>query len=353
MHEWHIALSHGHMDVLNMTMPEALNFELVAADFVRDVRGKRSQMGLSRALGYRSNIVYRWEAGQCWPTAADFFARCRKLRLDAGAFASLFPRQLRWQGAHDPTSPAGLAAFLEGLRGGAPIIELARTAGVNRYTVSRWLKGSAQPRLPDFFRMVEASSQRLLDLLSHWIDPERLPSTRQRWRQLERARRLAYEQPWAHAVLRVLQLTDYGEAARDRRWIADRLGIAVADVDRGLAALRAAGQIVSEHGRWVPQPTERVDTGRDAQRALALKLHWTHVAVARAGKGKAGSFGYSLFEVSRSDLRKVLALHQDYVRAVQHIVANSRGTECIGLYCAQLLDLAAHGNALVSGAGES
>jgi hypothetical protein len=127
-----------------------------------------------------------------------------------------------------------------------------------------------------------------------------LPSTRQHWRRLERARRLAYEQPWAHAVLRVLQLADY----------------------------REAGQIVSEQGRWVPQPTERVNTGRDAQRARALELHWTNVAVARAA-----------------------ALHQDYVRALQHIVANSRGTECLGLYCAQLLDLAGTDNALAS-AGE-
>ena len=333
-----------------MSMLQELDFEAIAADFVRAVRGKRSQMGLSRTLGYRSNIVHRWESGQCWPTAPDFFARCRKLRLDLAAFASLFPRDLRWLDQNDPTTAAGLGAFLEGLRGGTPIIELARSAGVNRYTVSRWLKGSAQPRLPDFFREVEASSQRLVDLLSHWVDPEQLPSIRQHWRRLDRARRLAYEEPWAHAVLRVLQLADYREARRDTRWIAERLGIAPTDVERGLSALRSAGQIVNDQERWVPQPTERVDTGRDARRAHALKLHWMNVAVQRATEGEHGTFGYSLFEVSRGDLKKLVALHTDYVRAMQHIVANSSGTECIGLYCAQLLDLASRDNALAGAA---
>jgi transcriptional regulator with XRE-family HTH domain len=336
------------MDVLFMTMQDALDYEAVTADFLRVLRGRRSQMGLSRVLGYRSNIVYRWESGQCWPTAAAFLARCRKLDIDiGGALVALIPRRRQWLAEYDPASPGGLAAFLDELRSGTPIGELARAAGVNRFTVSRWLKGSAQPRLPDFFRMVEAASRRLLDLLSHWVDPERLPSARAHWRRLERARRLAYEQPWAHAVLRVLQLTDYREGpARETRWIADRLGVASEEVERGLAALQRSGQIVREHGRWLPQSVERVDTGKDPERARALKLHWTHVAVERAASGGPGSFGYSLFEVSRADLQKLAALHVDYVRAMQHIVSNSRGTECIGLYCAQLFDLAARDNAL-------
>ena len=331
-----------------MMMPEQLDYEALAADFVRILRGKRSQMGLSRALGYRSNIVYRWESRQCWPTAALFLARARKLDLDVdAALGALFPRGVPWHAQHGPASPLALAAFLDGLRGGTPIGELARTAGVNRFTVSRWLKGSAQPRLPDFFRLVEAASRRLLDLLSHWVKPERLPSARSHWQRLERARRLAYEQPWTHAVLRVLQLGDYREGAlRDTRWIADRLGVTTAEVERGLSELQGSGQIVKEGGRWRSQSIERVNTGQDAQRSNALKLHWTNVALQRAASGEPGSFGYSLFEVSRSDLRKLMALHVDYVRSMQHIVSNSRGTECIGLYCAQLFDLAARDNAL-------
>jgi hypothetical protein len=57
-----------------------------------------------------------------------------------------------------------------------------------------------------------------------------------------------------------------------------------------------------------------------------------------------------LFEVSRADLQKLMALHVDYVRAMQHIVSGSQGTECIGLYCAQLFDLATADDALAPAA---
>jgi hypothetical protein len=43
---------------------------------------------------------------------------------------------------------------------------------------------------------------------------------------------------------------------------------------------------------------------------------------------------------------KLRGIQLDYVRAMQHVIANSRGTGRVGLYCAQLLDLSAHDNAL-------
>ena len=46
--------------------------ERVARELVVALRGRRSRLGLSRRLGYRSNIVRRWEAGECFPTAAAF-----------------------------------------------------------------------------------------------------------------------------------------------------------------------------------------------------------------------------------------------------------------------------------------
>jgi transcriptional regulator with XRE-family HTH domain len=318
-----------------------LNYELLAADFIRALRGKRSQTGLSRTLGYRSNIVHRWESGQCWPSAVHFLRRCKKLLDVSGAFAKLFQRRPAWLEPREPVDARLLGAFLEELRGGTPIVEIAKLAQINRYTVSRWLKGSAEPRLPDFFRMVQATSRRLLDLLSHWVDLRGLPSAREEWQRLERARALAYEEPWAHAMLRALQLERCSAPAREAvPWLAERLGITPEAAERGLAALRSSGQIARRNGRWIPTRVERLDTGQHPERARELKLHWTRVALERMERGDAGSFGYSLFEVSHADLKALRDLHLDYVRAMQHIIANSRGTECVGLYCAQLLDLA-------------
>jgi hypothetical protein len=178
-----------------------------------------------------------------------------------------------------------------------------------------------------------------------------LPSVQEAWRKLEQARLLAYEHPWAHAVLRVLQLGAYDEQASEGpAWIADRLGLELDAVERALHALQATGQVTHRGARWLPATgVERLDTGSDAVRARELKLWWTRVATQRLEKGGSGSFGFSLFEISAEDLVKVRDLHLEYVRALQQIVASSRGTDRIGLYCSQLLDLSQSKNALARG----
>ncbi|HMJ12230.1 MAG TPA: DUF4423 domain-containing protein, partial [Polyangiaceae bacterium] len=44
----------------------------LASELLRALRGRRSQAQLSRRLGYRSNIVQRWETQRCWPSAVQF-----------------------------------------------------------------------------------------------------------------------------------------------------------------------------------------------------------------------------------------------------------------------------------------
>jgi hypothetical protein len=82
-----------------------------------------------------------------------------------------------------------------------------------------------------------------------------------------------------------------------------------------------------------------VDTSRDPARALTLKLSWTETAISRLKQGVPGTFGYSVFAVSRADLTRLQSLHSQYVRAMQDVIASSSPPECVGLYCAQLLDL--------------
>ena len=50
-----------------------LDFDALAAELMRALRGKRSQRAFSRRLGMKSNTAYSWEAGRRWPTATRFF----------------------------------------------------------------------------------------------------------------------------------------------------------------------------------------------------------------------------------------------------------------------------------------
>lgn len=323
---------------------------LVAADLVRGLRGARTQAELSRRLGYRSNIVHRWESGKCWPSAATFLAACARTRpAIADCFERFFGRRPAWLDPRAPFTRASVAAFLRDLRGKTPLVELAARSGYGRYSVGRWLRGSAEPKLPEFLALIEASSRRLLDFLALLTDPTQMATVSDRWRRLERARSAAYELPWSHAVLRALELDGYRRCSGSgERWLATHLGVELGEVTRALEFLVSTGQVNKARGKWRLDQPLSVETSRDARRSRELKGVWLDVARQRLQSGAPGSYGYSLFAISRSDLRRMRDLHLEYVRAMQSIIAASTPGECVGLYSAQLLDLSAVENALAS-----
>ena len=318
------------------------NYSTLAAELVRAIRGRRTQSGLSRRIGYASNIVHRWESQQCSPSAARFLQVCEGLGVDIGiAYGRLLRRPLTRTERGTASSPEGVAALLAELRGRTPIIDVATATGVNRFTVSKWLRARAQPNLPNFLQMVEATSGRLLDFLGALCDPATLPSVAVRWRRMEAARQIAYEEPWSHAVLRALQLDRAPTQGDQATWIAKRLDLAPQEVTRLLHVLRDAGQVRRVRARWKAHSIARVDTSSDPVRARVLKAQWIRTAADRLEAGVAGGFAYSLCEVSRADFERMRQLQLGFARAMQSIIAASQGTERVALFSAQLLDLGA------------
>lgn len=314
--------------------------EMIAADLVRALRGRLSRAAFSKRLGYRSNVVVRWETKSAWPSADAFLTRVGAIKP---RLLQLLPRFL----GHAPAShtntkvmPADVASFLRELRGKTPLSVLAERAGYSRFRVSRWLQGSSRPRLPEFLCLVEAATRRLLDLIAHMTDPLHMPTVAPRYRELRVAREVAYDAPWSHAVLRTLELTDH-PSKHQPAWIAKRLGISVVEVEAGLAQLVRGGLVRKIRNRYRPTRVQLIDTRADPTRALGLKAHWARSAVARLEAGAPGGFGYSLFAVSKRDLQRLRELHLEYVRAMQTVIAESEQPECVGLYCSQLVDLGA------------
>jgi hypothetical protein len=80
-----------------------MDFAQISAEWLRLIRGKRSQRGFSRRLGYSSNIAYRWESQVCFPTAAETFALVERSNQ------ATRQRLVTFLGAHDEL-PARLGA---------------------------------------------------------------------------------------------------------------------------------------------------------------------------------------------------------------------------------------------------
>jgi len=324
-----------------------MDLERVASDLIRALRGRRSQTAMSRRLGYRSNVVYRWESGRAWPTASAAMRAARRLGVDLEAGLRRFYRgEPAWVGRADVASAEGVALLLNDLRGSLPIGELAQRAGRSRFAVSRWLKGDAEPRLPELLLMVEATSLRLLDFLSALVDPAKLPSTAAEWEQLQAARNAAYDMPWSHAVLRALELEEYQALRRHQPgWIARRLGIPAAEEERCLALLSRTQQIRLRRGKWVLDQSRLVDTRADPERSLAVRSWWTRVALERIQAGHGEAFSFNLFSVSEPDLQRIKEAYRAFFQQMRAIIAASEPNQRVVLFSTLLVPIEPLANA--------
>jgi DNA-binding phage protein len=321
----------------------ALDYELIASDFLRALRGKRSQTAFSRRVGYRTNVAYMWEAGRSFPTAATTLQVAKRMGVDVHAALLRFYRVApHWLAQiQDPTDAAAICTLLEDLRAQRAVVHIAHSIGKSRFAVARWFHGEAEPRLPDFFRLIEGVTLRLLDFVAALVDPEQLPSVRQAWRQLESSRRAAYDAPWTHAVLRALELEAYAGLSRHRRgWIAERLGIPLAEEVRCLKLLAETGQIQKRKGRWHASEARAVDTRRDPEAAGKLRKFWASVGLERAQHDPSVILSFNLGTLAARDLERVRELHRRYFSELRDIIADSKPAEHVLLANVQLVRLA-------------
>lgn len=318
-----------------------LDYEALSSELLRALRGRRTQAAFSRRLGYRSNVVRTWENGHRFPTAARLFQAARRAGIEPrGALGRFLSGDPNWLSELDPATLAGVQQLLADLRGGQKILDVAQRAERSRYATARWLSGAAEPRVPDFLRLIEACSLRVLDFVACFADPATLPSVAQAWARLEDARAVAFELPWSHAVLRALELESY-RALRVHRsgFIATQLRIPLEEEQRCLALLERSGQIRKRRGKYVAGRPLTVDTRSNPGAGRTLVSFWAQAGVERMSSGSRGLFSYNLFTVSERDLARLRELHLAYFRELRAIVAQSEPAERVVVANVQLFGL--------------
>jgi transcriptional regulator with XRE-family HTH domain len=321
-----------------------MDHEALAGELLRELRGERSQTAFSRHLGYKCNVLYTWESGRRWPTAATFFRVAAKARVDWPAQVRLFLGSApQWLPSKPSADEGWIVSFLEELRGSVPLVEVARRMRIHRATVSRWLNGKAQPKLPEFLHLVDVMSERLMDFVALFVEPSRLPACNEAWCELLAQREVAYHLPWSHAVMRVLELSEYrAMPAHEQGYIARKLSIPVAVESLCLDRLAAAGLIVKRHRRWEVVRVLTVDTRAQPDAGRVLKSHWAGLALDRLAElepNKVDLFSYNLFAVSEHDWLRIRERHIAYFQELRAIVAQSTPAERVVLVNLQLLRL--------------
>lgn len=221
----------------------------------------------------------------------------------------------------------------------ASIQELANKSGLSRFAISRWFSGRRQPRLPDFFVLVDVATGRLPDLVAELVPIAQVPALARRHAAAVAARRIAFDEPWTEAILRVLETPAYARLPAHRPgFIAERLGISLEQEERAFALLQAAQLIVRSGARYGEVRPFTVDTRGGRQALYAIKQHWTRVAAERAIDPRRGDvFAYNVLSASRRDLDRIAELLHATFREIRSIVASSEPAECVALLNLQLV----------------
>ena len=330
--------------------PDTDFHQALSREVIRAIRSSRSQVALARRLGYSGNPITDWERGQRWPTAAEVLRVAAVCRLPVReAFSNLVPIE-----PPQPMTGSGrgkrrggewkLHSWLAALRGNVSNTELAERMGVSRYVVSRWCSGVTNIRFCEFLQCVDVLTGRVEDWVSHLVPIDQVPSLATRHQQTNAARRIAVEQPWTEALLRVFETERYREQpAVAHATLAATFGISEQVLEQSLDGLVKADIVARRE-----DPTTRqvyyealrelsVDTRADPTAVRLLQEHWLDVALKRAKRRENDWFAYNVFSCSEADLMRIRQNLKRTFRESRAVIAASQPTESAGLFLMQLV----------------
>jgi transcriptional regulator with XRE-family HTH domain len=317
-----------------MTLESEVAWGVAAAELLRSIRGKRSQLAFSRRLGYRSNVAADWEGGHRAPTALELLRAMDRVGIDVSAgFRRFHPDSAE-------CLSISLSAWLEALRGRARQAHVAERAEVSRHQVRRWLSGKAVPRVPDFLRLIHALTGRAPDWVAAFVPIEEVPSLHARWTAARAAARLAYDAPWSAAV-RIVIDTDVYRANPTDSWLEQALGLSSDELERAVQALLAAGLAARVGSQLLPISAFTANASASPDEQRQLKAHWAKVAAERLDRPREDDLAsVNLVTLSRADLTRLHELQRAYFRELRSLVAASSPEETAALVVMQIVSLA-------------
>ena len=296
--------------------------EEASRQFIRAIRGRRSQVAFSRRLGYRGNVAAKWEGGHRFPTFGETLRACTLMGIDVPAALHRFHAA----SAHlwDPQNPGEIDLWLTSLQGRSSQMQIAESAGLSRQQVGRVLSGRANGRLPLVLSLLHAMTGRMPDLIAELVDIAKVPAIAREAEARKALARLAFAHPWspaARAWLGAQQKVPVGEAAGR---LANVLGLSLAEAGALVNAMVSSGAASVTRGQLRPAPETTVEIHATAEDIHRLRSHWSKVTSDRVAAGDNDDlFSFNVFAVSRDDLVNIREAQRRFYREIRSIVADS------------------------------
>jgi transcriptional regulator with XRE-family HTH domain len=314
------------------------NYELLQAEILLAVRGRLSQVQLSRKLGLSSNKVHRWESQLAPMSWLEFCDLCEVLKL---GLKDACRTVLAYDGK--PTDVRALTAHLLGKTQNA---ELAKRFGVSASMISRWRSGKITPSLAQILHFIDNSFFSLPQFIGKIISIKKVPSLHARLEIEKEERNLHVEYPWIAALLLYMRTVEYNRLAKHEvSFLAKRLGINVERVSEVFEKLKLINAVAKEDGREIFVPTHRtLNTAGDPEGNRRVREYWTSRCLEaiknRLPTPERNSWGYMVLNTSPETYQQIRERYLQFYQDIHQIVANSTSaTDSVYLLNVQVLNL--------------
>ncbi len=187
--------------MINNKIVSNVNYQLIACEILRVIRGKTSQRTFSNKLGYSFNQVGKWESGVTQIKWDDFLkiANFKNLAIE-DAFSKLFFLSLNEQ----KFSARSSILVLE------KSIVLSKNKDFSEARlVKKWIRGDSIPHFSSVLNALDLMPSMLMGFLSFFIDCSKIPSLQKHYQEFMLRLDFVLNDPVCVYVNAALQLRSY------------------------------------------------------------------------------------------------------------------------------------------------
>ncbi|MGZ5279982.1 MAG: helix-turn-helix domain-containing protein [Pseudobdellovibrionaceae bacterium] len=229
-------------DIKVQPQVQALDYNQLAIEVLRQIRGDLSQRDLSQKLGFSYNQVGKWESLATQIKWDDFLHLAKSLNIPVEKH---FREYFFWA-LEEEFSPALCLRVLSLYMNSRPI-------GWKRpkSLIDKWMNGSSVPDLSEVLMMMDSKPWILIDWLSRFIDCSKISSLAQEYKKTLAVLDLYFEVPSCSMVNAALQLQSYQMLdAHDENLIAQETSCSHEEIRKALAVMLQSGTVIFEQGKY-------------------------------------------------------------------------------------------------------
>lgn len=241
-----------------------IQYEDLAADLVRAVRGKRSQIQASRALGFSFNQIGKWESREKKILWLDF---CRLNKACEGIVAqALRNLSLGYSGNE-------ACAILNEMKADRTATAFAKVVGYPRLQLTRWLNGKVEIPLADMLAIIQATRNGLTQFAKCFFVEQEQPQSLNSLANTPEDFKTYFKKPWTALLHLVIEHKDCPAAPLAAEFISSLIGVSVKKVTSALNELLAAEILeIDSEGSYKTVPGNILSSHRPDGRMV--QRHW-------------------------------------------------------------------------------